>query len=57
VFFTDVSPNEEGKLQYRFATQTDGTTTAKSPMGCFEDLYIENDLAKIVVAIDAYNND
>jgi len=57
VFFTDVQEGDDGKLQYKFATQNDGTTTAKTPMGCFEDMYIDNDLAMVIDAIDDYNND
>ena len=33
--------------QYKFLTQLDGGCLAKSPMGMFEDLYIENDLLLI----------
>ena len=36
-------------------TQTDGTTTAKSPMGCFDSLYIDNDLQEIINKMDLYN--
>lgn len=35
---------ENKTVTYKFVTQTDGTTTAKSPMGMFEDLEIDNDL-------------
>lgn len=57
VMFTDVQEGEDGKLAYKFVTQNDGTTTAKTPMGCFEDMYIDNDLALVIDAIDDYNND
>lgn len=56
VFFTEVQ-EDDGKLSYKFATQNDGTTTAKTPMDCFADMYIDNDLKAIVEAIDAYNNE
>lgn len=56
VFFTQVEADEDGKMTYKFATQNDGTTTAKTPMGCFDEMYIDNDLAEIVKAIDEYNN-
>jgi hypothetical protein len=36
-------------------TQTDGTTTAKTPMGCFSELYIDNDLQDVFNKIDEYN--
>ena len=35
---------ENKTVTYKFVTQTDGMTTAKSPMGMFEDLEIDNDL-------------
>lgn len=57
VLFTDVREGEDGKLEYKFATQNDGTTTAKTPMGCFDEMYIDNDLALVMDAIDEYNND
>lgn len=35
---------ENKTVAYKFVTQTDGTTTAKSPMEMFGDLEIDNDL-------------
>lgn len=39
---------------YRFVTQTDGTTPAKSPMGMFPDVIIDNDLKAVDTAIREY---
>lgn len=39
---------------YYFETQTDGTTPAKSPMGMFESVRIDNDLAMVDDTIRAY---
>jgi uncharacterized repeat protein (TIGR01451 family) len=44
VLFTDVSKTKEGKIQYSFVTQNSGNTTAKAPMGMFEEDKIPNDL-------------
>ena len=44
-------------MQYKFLTQNDGICVAKSPMGMFEELYIDNDLAQIRQKIDSYYND
>jgi ABC-type dipeptide/oligopeptide/nickel transport system ATPase component len=55
VFFTSVIRDDEGKVQYKLITQSDGTTTAKTPLGCFEDLLIDNDLQYICNKIDEYN--
>ena len=43
---------ENGK--YQFQTQTNGQDTVKSPMGLFQDQFIDNDLAAVDKAICAY---
>ena len=40
--------------EYSFATQNSGTDTVKSPMGMFENQFIENDLAAVDDAICDY---
>lgn len=55
VFFTVLVKDPEGKIEYKFITQSDGTTTAKTPMGCFEDFMIDNDLKYVIDKIDKYN--
>lgn len=40
--------------KYTFLTQNDGTSIAKSPMGMFQTLEIDNDLVNVVNAIDSY---
>jgi ABC-type dipeptide/oligopeptide/nickel transport system ATPase component len=59
VFFTKVlDPEEEGgPMQYKFLTNTDGECCAKSPMGMFNDMLIDNDLDAVIKAIDKYNNE
>jgi len=42
-------------LKYWFITHNDGTSTAKSPVGMFEDK-IPNDLNKVLIRIEEYNN-
>lgn len=39
---------------YRFVTQTDGNTPAKTPMGMFPDVIIDNDLKMVDSAIRDY---
>lgn len=56
VLFTSQDTDEEGNIRYRFITNSDGSNTAKTPMGCFESLYIDNDLDYVIKAIDEYNN-
>ncbi len=56
VLFTDVTRDENsGKSEYQFVTNNDGTTTAKTPMGCFEETLIPNDLQYVVQKINEYN--
>ena len=56
VLFTDVTKNtENGKLEYKFITQNDGSTTGKSPRGMFEEMLIPNDLVFVIKKMDDYN--
>ncbi|MDA3855088.1 MAG: ATP-binding protein [Candidatus Woesearchaeota archaeon] len=55
VLFTTRMKNEEDVMEYKFITQSDGTSTAKTPMGCFDELYIDNDLKIVFEGIDKYN--
>lgn len=49
--------NDGEKVQYKFLTNSDGTCTAKSPMGLFDDLLIDNDLDFVIKKIQEYNNE
>jgi len=42
--------------RYAFLTQNDGMHVAKTPMGMFDEPYIDNDLQEIRKTIDAYYN-
>jgi len=53
VLFTDTSRNDDGTINYRFQTNNDGTCTAKSPEGMFDE-YIENDLGLVAKSVDEY---
>ena len=55
VFFTVRRENENREMEYKFMTNSDGTNTAKSPMGCFDSILIDNDLQYVVEKIDEYN--
>lgn len=55
VFYSRAMPTSEGTMEYKFLTNTDGEHVAKTPMGMFEDMYIDNDLAQILETINAYN--
>lgn len=49
-----VKINDE--LKYVFRTQNNGFDTCKTPLGMFDDLYIDNDLAQVIAAIKEYEN-
>lgn len=55
VLFTRVVKDDSDAVQYKFLTNSDGTCTAKSPMGLFEDLLIDNDLDYVIKKIKEYN--
>lgn len=55
--FTTVLQSVIVDTEYKFQTQADEYSTAKSPMGMFEDKYIENDLILVREAMDNYLRD
>lgn len=57
VLFTARLQNDAGVSEYKFVTNSDGTNTAKTPMGCFNDMYIDNDLQLVFETIDKYNEE
>lgn len=57
VLFSKVEKDfKTGKISYGFETQTDGTTTAKSPAGMFDDSLIPNDLGYVKQKMEEYYN-
>ena len=57
VFFTAIQRDDDGNPSYKFMTNSDGTTTGKSPMGLFDELYIDNDLKLVIDRIEEYNSE
>ena len=57
VLFGRVIKQDDGSLNYVFATKTDGETTCKSPMGMFDEEYIQNDLQYVRECILKYENE
>jgi hypothetical protein len=51
--YTDTRATDEG-VQYRFRTNTTGRDSAKSPMGMFNDLHIDNDLNIVINSCEEY---
>lgn len=57
VLFTVRKQNEDGVMEYKFMTNSDGTNTSKTPMGCFKETLIDNDLQYVFDQIDKYNEE
>lgn len=57
VLFTAIQRDDDGNPSYKFMTNSDGSTTGKSPMGLFDELYIDNDLKLVIDRIDEYNSE
>lgn len=55
IFFTRVSEGTDGRMEYKLLTNSDGTCVAKTSLGMFEEMEIDNDLNEIIKVIDAYN--
>jgi len=55
VLFGKAIKQEDGSLEYVFETQTNGENTCKSPMGMFEESFIENDLQYVKDCIIEYS--
>lgn len=54
VLFTQTTKDKEGNISYMFQTNTDGTTSAKTPMGMFSAKLIPNDMAAVIGAVKEY---
>ena len=57
VLFTKVINSENNEVEYKFITNSNGTCTAKSPMGLFSELLIDNDLNLVINSIKDYNEE
>lgn len=55
IFFTKVNEGDSGRMEYKLITNNDGSCVAKTSLGMFEDLEIDNDLNEIIHVINAYN--
>lgn len=53
VLFTEVV-KKDGKMEYYFQTNTDGVTSAKTPMGMFSEQLIPNDLNVVIKKVEEY---
>jgi hypothetical protein len=54
VFYSDPKRKQNGRgVEYLFLTNTDGRYPAKTPMGMFNQMHIDNDIQKV---IEVYKN-
>ena len=53
VLFTEVR-REKDSIEYCFQTNSDGVTSAKTPLGMFKVLYIPNDLNTVLNSLEKY---
>ena len=53
VIYTEVEKTKEG-IKHWFVTQNDGSTTAKSPIGMFDEIKIPNDLNVVKEKLNEY---
>ena len=54
VLFTEVKRDKDGNTRYVFQTNSDGITSAKTPMGMFSEAYIDNDINAVIEAAKNY---
>jgi len=57
IFFAKAEEGDDGRMQYKLVTNNDGKCLAKTPMGMFEELEIDNDLNEILKVIKEYNEE
>jgi hypothetical protein len=55
VFYSDPRRRQNGKgVDYLFLTNTDGRYPAKTPMGMYDSMHIDNDISKVIEVYDRY---
>lgn len=55
IFYAVVEKDfKTGKVEYKFRTKNDGQSTCKTPVGCFDDEYIPNDMGYVIDKIKEY---
>ena len=54
VLFTEVKRDKDGDVRYVFQTNSDGITSAKTPMGMFSESYIDNDVNVVIETAKKY---
>jgi AAA domain len=56
VLYTGARKTKDGGMQYVFQTNTDGVTSAKTPMDMFNTMYVPNDLNAVLEEAKKYYN-
>jgi len=55
VLFTNISTDDKNNTVYSFITKSDGSTTAKTPIDCFDTMLIPNDMQYVIDKINEFN--
>ncbi len=53
--FTFIFQSDIADHKYKFVTNNDGQHMAKTPLGCFDELQVDNDMNEILNKIELYN--
>lgn len=56
IIYSERVVNDDGEVEYRFKTRTDGNDTCRSVAGCFKEKYIEPNLKMIIDTINNFEN-
>lgn len=57
IIYTDKFVDENGEVQYRFMTRTNGNDTCRTVAGCFEDKYIDPNMKLVIDTINKFENE
>lgn len=57
IIYTDKIVDENGEVQYRFMTRTNGNDTCRTVAGCFKDKYIEPNMKLVIDTINNFENE
>lgn len=57
IIYSERYIDDNGDVNYRFKTRTDGNDTCRSVAGCFENKYIEPNLKTVIDTINKFENE
>lgn len=54
LYAVTINDFQSNGVEYKFQTNSNGTSTCKSPAGCFDEMYIPNDMGYVIQKIQEY---